>query len=214
MLVSELIAGGLRKIGALASGQSPSAPDAADALSALRSMYEAFVSEGLFGRQAEVWVPDGTAAFTAYENRAYTAEDLASTTITLPTFVDDRWWLWQPPYGWYPSAGVSVEPGAGKRPPLDGNIVRIADLATTERRLFVYDAAIARWTSLLDLALTDEAPLSTRYGAGLQAMLGVQMSGEYGVDVPPATALEAARTRSAMSHRLDGPRRVVPGVFF
>lgn len=214
MRVDALIAGALRKIGALASGQAPSAPEAADALEALRQMYEAFVAEGLFGRQAEVWVPDGTASFTANENRAYTAEDLAGVTITLPTFVDDRWWLWQPPYGWYPSAGVAQEPGNGLRPPLDGNVIRIADLATAERRLFVYDSAIARWTSLLDLALTDEAPLSTRYGAGLQAMLGVQMSGEYGVQVPAGTVLEAARCRSAMSHRLDGPRRVVPGQYF
>ncbi len=214
MLVEALIAGAMRKIGALASGQAPSAPEAQDGLEQLRLMYEALVAEGLFGRQAEVWVPDGTANFTAFENRAYTVEDLAGITITLPTFVDDRWWLWQPPYGWYPSAGVSVEPGNGKRPPLDGNVVRMADLATTERRLFVYDGATARWTSLLDLDLTDEAPLSTRYGAGLQAMLGVQLSGEYGVQVPASTALEAARCRSAMSHRLDGPRRVVPGQYF
>jgi hypothetical protein len=204
----------MRKIGALASGQTPSAPEAADALEALRNMYEAFVSEGLFGRQAEVWVPDGTGDFTANENRSYTVEDLASVTITLPTFVDDSWWMWQPPYGWYPSAGMSTDPCAGKRPPLDGNVIRMADLTTTERRLFVYDGATARWTSLLDLELTDEAPLSTRYGAGLQAMLGVQMSGEYGVQVPPSTAIEAARCRSAMSHRLDGPRRIVPGVYF
>lgn len=214
MRVDALISGAMRKIGVLASGQVPSAPEAADALEALRNMYEAFVSEGLFGRQAEVWVPDGTGDFTANENRSYTVEDLASVTITLPTFVDDSWWMWQPPYGWYPSAGMSTDPGAGKRPPLDGNVIRMADLTTTERRLYVYDGATARWTSLLDLELTDEAPLSTRYGAGLQAMLGVQMSGEYGVQVPPSTAIEAARCRSAMSHRLDGPRRIVPGVYF
>ena len=214
MLVSALIAGALRKIGVLASGQAPAAPEAADALEALRLMYEAMVAEGLFGRQLDVWVPDGAANFTARENRRYTAEDLAGTTITLPTSIDDRYWIWTPPYGWSPPGGVTVEPGAERRPPLDGNIVRIADLATTGRSLFVYDSAIARWVSLLNLGMGDEAPLSTRYGAGLQAMLGVQLSGEDGVEVPEATVVEAARCRSAMAHRFDGPSRVVPGVYF
>lgn len=210
MRVDTLIAGGMRKIGALASEQVPTAPEAADALTALREMYQAFVAEGLFGRQADVYVPDSVTALTASENRRYTVQDLAGVTITLPTTVDDRWWVWTPPDGFT----LTPEPSATLRPPLDGNVVRVADLASTETRLFVYDSAIARWTSLLDLALTDEAPLSTRYGAGLQAMLGVQMSGEYGVAVPPATILEAARCRSAMSHRLDGPRRIVAGVYF
>lgn len=213
MLVSQVIAAGLRKIGVLASGEAPASPEAADALEALRQMYEALVAEGLFGRQADVAVPDGSANFTARENRRYTVEDLANVTITLPTFIDDRWWAWTPPYGFWPVGGATPEPGYDERPPLDGNIIRIADLGNEARRLFVWDAAIARWTSLLDLDMSDEAPLSTRFGHGLAAMLAVSLSGEYGVGVPPSTALEAARCRSALSSRFDGPARIVPGVY-
>jgi hypothetical protein len=211
--VDALIAAALRKIGALASGQAPSAPEAQDALEALRQMYEAFVAEGLFGRQIDIAVPTGSADFTARENRRYTVQDLADVTITLPTFIDDRWWAWTPPYGWGPIGGATPEPGADTRPPLDGNVIRVADLGNEPRRLFVWDAAIARWTSLLDLDYADEAPLSTRYGHGIAAMLGVTLSGEYGVEVPASTVLEAARCRSAMATRFDGPARVVPGVY-
>jgi hypothetical protein len=204
----------MRKIGVLASGQTPSAPEAADALEALRLMYEEMVGNGVFGRQADVAVPDGTANFTARENRRYTVEDLANVTITLPTFIEDRWWLWQWPWEWGPMPIADQEPYTGVRPPLDRNVVRVADLASTQRRLFVYDSAIARWVSLLDLDLTDEAPLSTRYGAGLQAILGVKLSSEYGVDVPAATGLEAGRCQSALAMRLDGPATIVPGTYF
>lgn len=213
MLVSTLIAAGLRKIGVLASGQSPSAPEAQDALEALRQLYEFMVAEGIFGRQIDVAVPTASADFTARENRRYTVEDLANTTITLPTFIDDRWWVWTPPYGWWPAGSMTPEPGYDTRTPMDGNIIRIADLGNEARRLFVWDAAIARWTSLLDLDYADEAPLSTRYGHGIAAMLGVNLSGEYGVEPPPSTVLEANRCRSALQTRFDGPARVVPGVY-
>ncbi len=146
--------------------------------------------------------------------RRYTVEDLANVTITLPTFIEDRWWLWQWPWEWGPMPIADQEPYTGVRPPLDRNVVRVADLASTQRRLFVYDSAIARWVSLLDLDLTDEAPLSTRYGAGLQAILGVKLSSEYGVDVPAATGLEAGRCQSALAMRLDGPATIVPGTYF
>lgn len=214
MLVAGLIAGALRKIGALATGQAPSAPEANDALEAVRLMYEELVAEGKFGRQIDVAVPTGSANFTASENRRYTVENLAGTTITLPTFIDDRYWVWTPPYGWLPPGGVSAEPDQESRPPLDGNVIRIADLASTERRLFLWDAAIARWVSLLDLQLTDTAPLATRYGAGLQALLGVALAGEYGVPVPAATVQQAARCRSMLATRFDGPSTIVPGQFF
>lgn len=204
----------MRKIGVLASGEAPPAPEAADALEALQQLYEALVAEGVFGRQIDVAVPLDSANFTARENRRYTVADLADVTITLPTFIDDRHWVWSPPYGWWPVGGTTPEPKADERPPLDGNIIRIADLGNEARRLFVWDAAVARWTSLLDLGFGDEAPLSTRYGHGLAAMLAVSLSAEYGVAVPPATALEAARCRSAMTHRYDGPARVSPGVYF
>ena len=213
MLVRTLIAASLRKIGVLASGQEPSAPEAQDALEALQQLYETLVADGMFGRQIDVAVPTGSADFTARENRRYTVQDLADVTIALPTFIDDRWWVWSPPFGWWPSGGATPEPGADTRPPLDGNIIRVADLGNEARRLFVWDAAVARWTSLLDLDYADEAPLSTRYGHGLAAMLGVNLSGEYGVDPPASTVLEANRCRSALASRFDGPARVVPGVY-
>jgi hypothetical protein len=212
--VDQIIAGALRKIGSLASGEPVKAPEAADALEALRGLYQAFVSEGVFGRQIDFAVPSTTTDFTAREAARYTVEDLASVTITLPTFIENRYWIWTRPYGWAPPGGVTPEPDFELRPPLDGRIISIADLASVERRLFVWDAAIARWTSLLDLQLEDEAPLSTRYGQALQAILGVQLASEYGVELSPSVVLEAARGRSAMIHRYDGPATVSPGVFY
>lgn len=215
MQVDSLIKGAMRKIGVLASGQDIPPAEATEALDLLRQMYLEMVGAGTFGRQADVYVPDNAADFTASEARRYTVKDLNNIVITLPEVVNDAWYAWKPPYGemWTPPS-VTTEPITDERPPLDGALVTEMDLTTTQTRTFVYDSAIARWTSLQDLDLTDIAPLSTRYAEGLMCELALRLSAEYGNEPPITVVRGAALGRSAMVNRFDGPPRTIYGTFF
>jgi hypothetical protein len=218
MLVSNLLKGSLRKIGALASGQQIPAAEAQEALDLLRQMYLEMVGAGTFGRQADVYVPDNSPDFTASEARRYTVKDLDNIVITLPEVVTDSWYACVPPYGsmWVPQPPVTttMEPITNLRPPLDGSLVTEMDLTAAQTRTFVYDSAIARWTSLQDLDLTDEAPLSTRYAEGLMCELALRLSAEYGQEPPVTVVRGAALGRSAMVTRFDGPERFAAGIYF
>lgn len=218
MLVNALVKGALRKLGALATGSDVPAAEAADALEALQQMYLEMVGAGTFGRQADIFVPIGAPDFTAREARRYTVKDFADIAITLPELVDDSWWRcsWAPaPFGsmWIPPT-VTTEPYTTQRPPLDGALITEADLSSTETRTFVYDSAIARWTSLQDLTYSSVAPLSTRYGNGLMCELAIRLAPEYDMDPPITVIRGASEGRSAMINRFDGPERVAYGRYF
>jgi hypothetical protein len=215
VLVSSLIKGALRKIGALATGQDIEASEAQDALDVLRQMYLEMVGAGTFGRQADVFVPAGSADFTANEGRRYTVENIRDIAITLPEQVSDTWCRWTPPYGelWVPPQSDG-EPQSNNRPPMDHSLVTAADLSSQTTRTFVYDAALARWVSLQDLELTDTAPLSTRYAEGLMCDLALRLSAEYGAEPSIAVVRGAAQGRSAMVNKFDGPSRTMSGTFF
>jgi hypothetical protein len=215
VLVSSLIKGAMRKIGALASGQEPEPSEAQEALDMLRQYYLEMVGAGTFGRQADVFVPSSAADFTANENRRYTAESLREVGIALPETVSDSWWRWTPSYGelWRPPVTTATEPSNDQRPPLDGALVTASDLSYGTTRTFVYDAALGKWTSLQDLDLGDQGPLSTRYAEGLMCELAVRLSSEYGGDPPIAVVRGAAQGRSAMVNKFDGPERQGVGIF-
>lgn len=215
MQVDSLIKGAMRKIGVLASGAEAPASEAQEALELLRQMYLEFVGAGMFGRQADIFVPDGSADFTAKENRRYTVENIRAIAISLPEMINDSWCRWTPPYGalWVPP-GLDGEPVSNDRPPIDGAVVTAADLSSATTRTFVYDAALARWVSLQDMELTDQAPLSTRYAEGLMCELALRLAAEYGEEPSVAVVRGAAQGRSAMVTRFDGPARQTPGIFF
>jgi hypothetical protein len=204
----------MRKIGVLATGAEPQPSEAQEALDLLRQMYLEFVGAGTFGRQADVFVPAGSADFTARENRRYTVENIRDIAITLPEMVNDTWCRWTPPYGdlWRPPV-VDTEPASDDRPPLDGALVTAGDLSSETTRTFVYDAALARWVSLQDLELTDQAPLSTRYAEGLMCELALRLAAEYEAEPSVTVVRGAAQGRSAMVNRFDGPVRQSAGIF-
>lgn len=214
MLVNSLIKGAMRKIGALASGQEPEPSEAQEALDLLRQYYLEMVGAGTFGRQADVFVPAGSADFTASENRRYTVENIRDIAITLPEMVNDAWLRWTPPYGdlWRPPV-AAIEPTSDDRPPLDGALITAGDLSSETTRTFVYDSSLARWVSLQDLDLTDEAPLSTRYAEGLMCELALRLAAEYGAEPSVMVVRGAAQGRSAMVNKFDGPERQSFGIF-
>ena len=216
MTIDQLVKGALRKLGALATGQDIDPSEAQDALDACRQMYLDMVGEGRFGRQIDAFVPSTATDFTAREAARYTVENLRDIQISLPEVTRDCWWRWDLPYGaqWVPPA-LATQPYSGVRPPRDGALITATDLSSEATRTYVYDSGVGRWVSLQDLNYGDTAPLTSRYGDGLMCELAIKLQPEYGQGDPPgAVVLGAARNRSAMSCRWDGPRSTVVGTYF
>jgi len=142
------------------------------------------IAGGAFGRFNDVIVDED---YTAEEQDRILVTDTSAITITLPETVDDDL--------------------VGDRPPLDGSIIAVTDVATLDRATFIYDAAYAAWTLIEDLTLSSFAPLSIRYRSGLEAKLAVRLSEENGMAVTPELRRQEAQGTLALLHRFDAPER-------
>lgn len=140
------------------------------------------IAGGAFGRFNDVIVDED---YTAEEQDRILVTDTSAITITLPETVDDDL--------------------VGDRPPLDGSIIAVTDVATLDRATFIYDAAYAAWTQIEDLTLSSFAPLSIRYRSGLEAKLAVRLSEENGMAVTPELRRQEAQGTLALLHRFDAP---------
>jgi hypothetical protein len=66
---------------------------------------------------------------------------------------------------------------------------------------------------LWNIAIDDEAPLSYRNSDGLASCLSINISDQFGADVPPATAMSANNFRAALVSGFSNPRREAVGVY-
>lgn len=212
MIADNLCKLALRKIGALASGTEMSASEGAEALELLRSLYRTFVGQASFGEQRSVYVP-ANEDITAWPNTRIVTEDYATSVITLPLLIDDTTPKWD--YGWGPYRWAAYRPG----PPEDFSIITVNDRTDPSIRFtYVYDAAFAQWTDIESFVLADEAPLSTRMGNELAAMLAIELAPEYGADAltasqSPNVQLAARNGRVAITHKYATRRRANVGVY-
>ncbi len=203
---SSIVNRALRKIGRLGAGRDARQNDAEDALDALRGLYTAWVASGAFGRLADVVV---NADFTASEHQRIVRPIGVTAEIILPDFVpsyaDPR------PY----NEEIAYYEGAegNSRPPRDGSVVVIADQATGTIQQWIYDGTIKLWRSIDDLTLTDSAPLSFADPDGLAACLAVEVSDQFGADVPQITMMAANRFKVGLTQRFSMPRQTVVGVY-
>lgn len=216
----------LRKIGVLGKGREPHLSDAADALSALQTLYTSWIVGGAFGRLREV-VPTGT-NYVAYGNERIYRQD-STLIVTLPELVSSETCLdyGHERIGYYgtiitvtdqPNGDTVVDvqtsqPIGYVEPPRDGSVVIISDKEGGETRTWLYDGTIKSWQGIETLTLDDDAPRSTADTQGLAACLAMEISDQFGVDIPQATARQAARYTVAMTHRYGFERKVVPGVY-
>lgn len=120
-----------------------SAEEAQMGLDCLQSMYDAWVSGGMFGRLTDKYK---TADYEAAEGERVIAP--SGVSITFPTMLDDL------EYGGY-------------RAPRD--LACIETIVDGVRSVKIWDRSA--WVSLLDLEIVDTAPLSSRGLIGLAAAL-------------------------------------------
>jgi hypothetical protein len=142
----------------LPSGGTPSSSETTDGMDCLQSMYDEWVTSGMFGKLKDVYL---TADENAQEGRRY----YVPTGVTLTDAT---------------SAYVPEEDATGVPPPFGtdtiGETRQPRDLAVYEsltstgtRAVKLYDRTA--WVDLLDLVSSDEAPLASRGRMGLAACL-------------------------------------------
>lgn len=196
--------GALRKIGVLAAGREARPVDLNDTFDALKGLYAQLITNGAFGRLADVIPVDD---YTASENERIfrNSEDVVS--ITLPETLLNweywgAWWI----FGRYPYEPVPPATNAVNldvRTPRDCAVISIIDKFSGLVSDFIYDGQLKSWIGISALTLDDEAPLSQRDPQGLQALLAAQISDEYGREVGGATQRLAGNFQSALTNRFS-----------
>lgn len=218
----DLIKRSLRKLGAIAAGQEPTADMATDALVSLQSLYLELIGQGVFGRQFDITITDAT--YTANEQERILCDNLSGVTITLPDQITaPPWWCgygdgyWSGYGGWWgPDYGVGwLSNCVYPRPPRDGALVTLTDLLSDFSQNYIYDSQIGRWTLIQGLTLNSDAPFYARYQEGIACKLAEILSPEYpALPLNPQVLKGANQFNSAISHRWDAPRTAVAVPFF
>lgn len=218
----------LQKLGILAAGREARTPDATDALAALEGLYGAWIAGGAFGRLTDV-VPQGNLYVTAGNERII-RESADVLEVVLPELVSDQW---VGDYGHGPSRYygtvvtvttdgdtttvdvAAAQPISYAVPPRDGSVVSITDRVGGQTLYYMYDGTVKTWQALSPLILDDQMPRSSADPQGLAACLAIEISDSYGsaATIGPATAMQAARFKTAMVSRFSMPRIESAGVF-
>ena len=188
---SDLIKGAFRRAGISRDLDEVRPRELERGMQVLHDVYLELLGAGAFGRLNDVAVSED---YEAQEQDRVLVTDEDAITITIGETV--------------------VDPIDGLRPPRDGSVVVITDVATTARLLYIYDAAFASWVDIAALTLTDEAPLTVRYRAGLEARLAVRLSEENGMAVTPELRRQEAMGMSSLLHRFDAPERATQPDYF
>lgn len=184
-----IVSGALRKCGVLAAGREARAADLNDTFDALKNLYLQLVNQGSFGRLSDV-VP--ISDYAAGENQRIFRNTEAVETITFPELVttDD-----------------------GDLPPLDLSVIVIVDAFSQMGGTYLYDVVTRLWTSVSDLTLDSEAPLSSRDAQGLMALLATQIVDEYGNQLGAATIRQAGSFQSSLTSRFSNPEIETAGIY-
>lgn len=206
----DIIKRGLRKIGALASGDDIPASEAQEALAALQSIIMECVGIGTFGRLSDVRV---TADYTAREwDRIFPT---TGVTITLPTVISNRencptvynagaWFQLNSCCGYW-DYGFPYQ--TGERPPRDRSVVVVVDT-------FAYCAEKTGWFQISGLALETPWPLASYLEDGFAALLAERMADEYGQVLGAGSVRAAAQCRMMLSHKYDSSGAPVVAEYF
>jgi hypothetical protein len=172
----EIIARAYQKAKIIGTGESPSAAEAADGLEELKSLYEQWAANGMFGRLADVSTGDD---YEASEGERITVTDGA--TVTIPSTIEDD--------------GTDY-------PPFFLSLIEVIDVDAQTVNRWLYDNGA--WVDLNDLTLAYEAPLASRGRAGLSACLAMALADEFGGTIGPSVARQAASFRMSLALKLGG----------
>lgn len=190
---SDVVTAALKLARVVTPGETPEATEAADGMDCLQGLYDHWRTSGMFGRLEDVYL---TSSDTAEEGKRYL---LASgVTLTEPTTI----------------AAEDAVDGTIRQPRDLSLYESLTSTGTLTARLYDRTA----WVNLLGLALTDQAPLSSRSKTGLAACLAVHggfaaMFGDTATLNPDVRAM-ANGFATSLSHKIGTTRdRLAPDYF-
>jgi hypothetical protein len=187
----DIITYAMRQTKVLGPGKEPKGAEAEEGMVALQSFYDEMVANAMFGRLEDSYL---TADDTAEEGKRYLLD--TGVTLTEPTVI---------------AAEDSADGVA--RQPRDLSLYEVVDSAGA-RSVRLYDRSA--WVDLIDLELSDIAPLSGRGAYGLAAALATSggFIDMFGAEPSPAVLARATRFLSNVSHKLGSTRdRATPDFF-
>lgn len=190
---ADIIKAAYRRAGVVGSKVPLSEDQAAIGLEQLQGMYQE-MSNGLFGQVIDYYLSGGN--YTASEQqRIY--KNTTGSVITIPPTVTDA------------DTGLT-------RAPLDGAMIVVVDpaLVVNKPTIWLYNAAIAKWQSIVDLALTDVAPLSYQFEEPLRNILAAIVADENNLPVTSIIARRAGLGKLAIANRRQQASRVSSAEYF
>lgn len=184
----DIITYAMRQCRILGIGKEPKAAEATEGLVALQSLYDQWLTGGMFGELEDVYLEESD---TAEEGKRY----FVPTGLTL-------------------TAATSVYDDEGTtRQPRDLAVYESLTQAGT-RTVRLYDRT--EWVDLLGLELSDEAPLSKRNALGLAACLATSggFSAVFGAEPPPQTVALARHFLRNVMGKKGSTQDAEPGTYY
>lgn len=182
----DIITRALRKVRVYAAGEDPSSDDMTDGLDELQNLYEQWISNGMFGRLEDVLTDDD---YETEPNQRVIAT--GSPTITIPT---------------------EIEGDEETTTPFDTAALEVVDVDAVTVTRYIYENGA--WVEISGLALDDEAPLAGKGRGGLSACLALAYAEEFGAEVGPGVARQAAAFKTGLSLKLgSSAQRTAPEYF-
>jgi hypothetical protein len=187
----DIITYAMRQARVLGPGKDPKDAEAEEGLVALQSFYDEMVNGGMFGRLEDSYL---TSDDTAEEGKRYL---LASgVTLTEPTTI----------------AAEDSTDGV-ERQPRDLSLYESVT-STGTRSVRLYDRSA--WVDLIDLELSDVAPLSDRGAYGLAAALASSggFIDMFGAQLSPAVLARGKRFLANLSYKLGSTKDRTAAEYF
>lgn len=179
----------MRQARILGLGKEPKAAEAEEGMAALQSMYDEMRTGGMFGELEDVYLD---ASDVAEEGKRYYVPAGSTLTDATSEYVD--------------SYGVT-------RQPRDLALYEMAD-SDGNHSARLYDRT--GWVDLLDLGLSDIAPLSGRNAYGLAACLATSGGGVsvFGAEPPEAVIALARHFRANLIGKTGSTQDQAGGEYF
>jgi hypothetical protein len=185
----ETVANAMRMSKVLGIGKEPKAAEAELGMSCLQGLYDMWLTNNMFGRLTDVYL---TADDTAEEGKRYYIP--LGITLTAAT-------------------SSIVDPDGNTRQPRDLSCYETLT-STGTRAVKLYDRTA--WVNLLDLGLSDIAPLSGRGATGLAAALASYgaLAAAFGADPGPQVGVLAATFMAGLSYKTGSTRDKIKAEYF
>lgn len=196
----DIIKRAMRKLHVLGQGSEPSSAQAAQGMELLQSLYVELIGMGGLGRLADVVVPDGETAYTAFGWSR--VKYPVGCTVSLPTYTGDTYNISTPAssycHAFHDLAPIVTINGAGVA------------------AYWIFNAYSDGWVQVNEQALTDEFPLAEHYKNGFAAMLAEYICDDFAGTVGADTRRQAAWCRYQLCNKSDSEDNVspAPNVYF